>query len=73
VVPASSRVNRLRQVVPRGLLLMVRGAGEISVSDPLLLSQLSKPEGVDRDVGLIAESGGWLDFCPDQKSTICAE
>ncbi|NIH11356.1 MAG: YgdB family protein [Serratia symbiotica] len=69
---ASGLTACVRLSAKRGLL-MVRGAGEIRGSDPLWLYQLSKLESVDRDVGLIAESGGWLDFCPDQKSTVCAE
>jgi len=61
----------VRQSARAGMVL-VRGEGALRGGEPLWLYQLSKTEGTGAEAGLIAEPGGWLDFCPEKKEADCA-
>lgn len=57
----------------RAGIVLVRGEGALRGGPPLRLYQLSKPEGAWAEVGLIAEPGGWLDFCPEKWEAGCED
>ncbi|MGO4745758.1 YgdB family protein [Serratia quinivorans] len=54
-------------------IVLVRGEAPVTGGEPLRLYQRAKPEGAGGEIGLRAESGGWLDFCPEKKQTDCAD
>ncbi|CAI2790267.1 Protein of uncharacterised function (DUF2509) [Serratia ficaria] len=41
--------------------------------EPLRLYQLARAGGDAADVELMAEPGGWLDFCPEKGPAGCAD
>ncbi|MDW5501962.1 YgdB family protein [Pseudomonas lundensis] len=54
-------------------IVLVRGDALVNHDEPLRLYQRAKPDGVGGDISLRAETGGWLDFCPEKKQADCAE
>jgi hypothetical protein len=50
-------------------IVLLRGRGGKEGDEPLWLYQLTTPDNVG---GLIAEKGGWLDFCPEKQEDACA-
>jgi hypothetical protein len=54
-------------------MVLVRGDAQMSRGEPLRLYQRTQPDGSGGDIALRAETGGWLDFCPEKKQADCAE
>ncbi|CAI0696991.1 MULTISPECIES: YgdB family protein [Serratia] len=54
-------------------VVLVRGEGEMRGGEPLRLYQLARAGGDAADVELMAEPGGWLDFCPEKGPAGCAD
>ncbi|MGE6303477.1 YgdB family protein [Serratia liquefaciens] len=54
-------------------IVLVRGEAPMNGTEPLRLYQRSKPEGATGDIALRAETGGWLDFCPEKKQADCED
>ncbi|CAI0957555.1 YgdB family protein [Serratia grimesii] len=54
-------------------IVLVRGEAEMNHGEPLRIYQRTKPDGTESSIGLVAEAGGWLDFCPEKKQVDCAE
>lgn len=54
-------------------IVLLRGEGALRGGPPLRLYQQSKPEGARAEVGLVAEPGGWLDFCPEKREAGCED
>ena len=54
-------------------IVLVRGEAPMNGAEPLRLYQRSKPEGATGEIALRAETGGWLDFCPEKKQADCED
>ncbi len=54
-------------------VVVVRGAGKIVGAEPLWLYQLATEVRESGSVRLVAQKGGWLDFCPEKRESDCAD
>ncbi len=54
-------------------IVLVRGEADMNHGEPLRIYQRTKPDGAESSIVLVAEAGGWLDFCPEKKQVDCAE
>ncbi|TQI81948.1 uncharacterized protein DUF2509 [Serratia fonticola] len=57
----------------RSGIVVVRGEGDIAGSEPLWLYQLATEVREAGGIKLIAQKGGWLDFCPEKRESDCAD
>lgn len=55
----------------RAGVVMVRGRGELRGDEPLWLYQLGTFGGAEIAGRMIAQPGGWLDFCPEKRLADC--
>lgn len=57
----------------RSDVIVVRGGGEVAGAEPLWLYQLATGVNQSGAIRLIAQKGGWLDFCPEKRVSDCAD